>query len=191
IIVQPGIVNDSHITVMNISNKNVKFNKGQHIGNVEKIQKNNEIFLSRLPDLKDQTEKEKERILILKNQCEKTGGPGTWDEIGHILEKYVDVFREKQEFATRVNTKEIPPIHLNLKGGMKDSEVPIRDKRQTLRKYNEEDKKVIKEMRDDLIKNDIIFSGDTEWASPAVVITKKTGEKKIAIDYRMLNKYLE
>ncbi|CAG8680753.1 11564_t:CDS:10, partial [Cetraspora pellucida] len=75
----------------------------------------------------------------------------------------------QSEIVNDINTKEIPPIHLNLKGEMKDSEALIRDKRQTLIKYNEEDKK----------------------ASLAVVITKKTEEKKIAIDYRMLNKYLE
>ncbi|CAG8815229.1 3845_t:CDS:2, partial [Cetraspora pellucida] len=191
IIVQPGIANDNHITIMNISSRNVKFNKGQHIGNVEKIQKNDEIFLTKLPDLKDQSEKEKERILILKNQCKKTRGPGTWKQIGHILTEYVDVFREKQEYATRVNTDEIPLIELNLKNGMKENEIPIREKRQALRKYSEKDKKVIKEMRDDLMKNNIIFSGNTEWRSSALVITKKDGTKKIAIDYRNLNKYLE
>ncbi|CAG8814627.1 6216_t:CDS:2, partial [Cetraspora pellucida] len=191
IIVQPGIANDNHIMIMNISSRNVKFNKGQYIGNVEKIQKNDEIFLTKLPDLKDQSEKEKERILILRNQCEMTGGPGTWEQIGHILTEYVDVFREKQEYATKVNTDEIPPIELNLKNGMKENEIPMHEKRQALRKYSEEDKKVIKEMRDDLMKNNIIFSGNTEWGSSALVITKKDGTKKIAIDYRNLNKYLE
>ncbi|CAG8485258.1 23552_t:CDS:2 [Cetraspora pellucida] len=171
IIVKPGIANDSYITIMNISNRNVKFNKGQHIGNVEKIQKNDEIFLMKLPDLKDQSEKEKERILILKNQCEKTGGPGTWNQI--------------------VNTNEIPPIELNLKNGMKENKIPMREKRQALRKYSKEDKKGIKEMQDDLMKSNIIFSGNTEWGSSALVITKKDRTKKIAIDYRNLNKYLE
>ncbi|CAG8546003.1 518_t:CDS:2 [Cetraspora pellucida] len=132
--IQPGIANDSHITIMNISSRNVKFNKGQHIGNVEKIQKNDENFLTKLPDLKDQK------------------------QIGHILTEYVDVFREKQEYATRVNIDEISPIELNLKNGMKESKIPIEN---------------------------------TEWRSSALVITKKDGTKKIAIDYRNLNKYLE
>ncbi|CAG8779016.1 16154_t:CDS:2, partial [Cetraspora pellucida] len=185
-------MNIGHIRIENpVENGNVKFNKEQHIENVETIQKNDEIFLTKLPDLKDQSEKEKERILILKNQCEKTGGPGTWEQIGHILTEYVDVFREKQEYATRVNTDEIPPIELNLKNGIKENEIPMQEKRQALRKYYEEDKKVIKEMRDDLMKNNIIFSGNTEWGSSALVITKKDGTKKIAIDYRNLNKYLE
>ncbi|CAG8795301.1 14855_t:CDS:2, partial [Cetraspora pellucida] len=59
-------------------------------------------------------------------------------QISQILTEFVDVFRKKQEFSTRVNTKEILQIELNLKGKMKDNEM-----------------------------------------------------KKIAIDYRMLNKYLE
>ncbi|CAG8485410.1 23560_t:CDS:10 [Cetraspora pellucida] len=125
IIVQLGIANDSHIMIMNILSRNVKFNKGQHIGNIEKIQKNDEIFLMKLPDLKDQSKKEKERILILKNQCEKTEGPRTWKQISYILTEYVDVFIKKQKYATKVNTDEIPPIELNLKNGIRDSEIPI------------------------------------------------------------------
>ncbi|CAG8497093.1 2074_t:CDS:2 [Cetraspora pellucida] len=80
---------------MNISSRNMKFNRKQHIRNVKKIQKNDEIFLTKLPDLKDQ--------------------------------KYVDIFREKQEYATRVNINEIPPIELNLKNGIKESKIPIRN----------------------------------------------------------------
>ncbi|CAG8560421.1 16615_t:CDS:2 [Cetraspora pellucida] len=41
------------------------------------------------------------------------------------------------------------------------------------------------------MKNNIIFSDNTEWGSSALVITKKDRTKKIAIDYRNLNKYLE
>ncbi|CAG8599005.1 15538_t:CDS:1, partial [Cetraspora pellucida] len=52
-------------------------------------------------DLKDQIKKEKEQMLILKNQCEKTVSPRTWNEIRHILKKYVDVFKEKQKFTTK------------------------------------------------------------------------------------------
>ncbi|CAG8637670.1 11835_t:CDS:1, partial [Cetraspora pellucida] len=45
-----------------------------------------------------------------------------------------------------INIKEITPIYLNLKVEIKSSKVPIRNKKQTLRKYNEEDKQVIKEI---------------------------------------------
>ncbi|CAG8600228.1 17418_t:CDS:2 [Cetraspora pellucida] len=50
------------------------------------------------------------------------------NQIDHILIKYVDIFREKQEYATRINTKEILLIELNLKGEIRESEMLIRKK---------------------------------------------------------------
>ncbi|CAG8667203.1 10108_t:CDS:2 [Ambispora leptoticha] len=167
IIVQPGIANDDQIMIMNISNKKFEIRRGQKIANDEK-----------------------KRIKILEERCLQTEGPGVWELLGPVLTKYIDTFREKDEYATHVDPIVIEPVKIILKEGVDESKIPWNMKAQKKRKYSQEELEIIRKMRDDLLKNGIIFSGNTDWRSPCIVIEKNDGTKKIAIDYRILNTFL-
>ncbi|CAG8590856.1 21060_t:CDS:2, partial [Dentiscutata erythropus] len=105
-----------------------------------------------------------------------------------IKQKYVDEFREKQEMRTSINNNVIPDIKFVL--NKKEHEIPENDKNQGIRKYTVKEEKIIKELCDDLEKNDVIYPEYSKWASNVQIITKKDGRKAIVIDYRRLNKHL-
>jgi len=105
-----------------------------------------------------------------------------------LLTKHVNEFREKQEQGTHVNRNIIADIVLET--NKPDSNIPLNDKNQGVRKYTPEEEKTIKELMEDLVKNDVIYLGNSEWASNVQIITKKDGRKAIVIDYRRLNKHL-
>ncbi|CAG8614213.1 6529_t:CDS:2, partial [Gigaspora rosea] len=125
------------------------------------------------------------RIEEMKEQC----GPIVWKQIGDIIVKYIDVFRRKEELRTSVNNKVIPKIKLEL--NKKEKDIPERDKRQQVRKYSKDELKIIKKLLDKLKENNIVKQGFSNWGSNVLVITKKDRTKKIAIDYRNLNKHLK
>lgn len=50
------------------------------------------------------------------------------------------------------------------------------------------DKKIIREMVSELLENKIIRESNSAYASPALLVNKKNGEKRLCIDYRALNK---
>jgi hypothetical protein len=50
------------------------------------------------------------------------------------------------------------------------------------------DRKIIREMVNELLENNIICESNSPYASPALLVGKKNGEKRLCIDYRMLNK---
>ncbi|CAG8449957.1 14221_t:CDS:2, partial [Dentiscutata erythropus] len=116
-------------------------------------------------------ETEKERIKILQERC----GNKVWKILG-------------DEMETSINNNVISDIQFIL--NKKEHEIPDNDKNQGIRKYTIEKERIIKELCEDLEKNDVIYPGYSKWASNVQIITKKDGRKAIVIDYRRLNKHL-
>lgn len=50
------------------------------------------------------------------------------------------------------------------------------------------DRQVVRDMINELLQNDIIRESHSAYASPALLVGKKNGEKRLCIDYRALNK---
>lgn len=50
------------------------------------------------------------------------------------------------------------------------------------------EKEIVREMVDDLLQNDIVRPSTSPYASPIVLVKKKTGNYRLCIDYRALNK---
>lgn len=53
---------------------------------------------------------------------------------------------------------------------------------------SQSDRQIIREMVEELIENGIIRESHSAYASPALLVNKKNGEKRLCIDYRALNK---
>ncbi|CAG8700469.1 4995_t:CDS:1, partial [Ambispora leptoticha] len=77
-----------------------------------------------LPNFNQTVEDEKKRVKILEERCLQTEGPGVWELLGPVLTKYVDTFREKDEYATHVDPKIIEPVKIILKEGVDESKIP-------------------------------------------------------------------
>lgn len=50
------------------------------------------------------------------------------------------------------------------------------------------DRKIIRDIVNELLENNIIQESKSPYASPALLVSKKNGEKRLCIDYRALNK---
>lgn len=46
---------------------------------------------------------------------------------------------------------------------------------------------IVKNIVDDLLQNKIIRESDSQYASPILLVKKKTGEQRLCVDYRKLN----
>ncbi|KAG6465497.1 hypothetical protein O3G_MSEX015187 [Manduca sexta] len=55
-------------------------------------------------------------------------------------------------------------------------------------RMSESEKLVIRKIIDDLLKNGIIQESNSPYASPVLLVDKSSGEKRMCIDYRSLNK---
>lgn len=55
-------------------------------------------------------------------------------------------------------------------------------------RMSESERKITREITDDLLKNGIIRHSNSPYASPALLVDKASGAKRLCIDYRQLNK---
>jgi len=59
---------------------------------------------------------------------------------------------------------------------------------QNPRRLSAEQKNIVNEIIDSWIKDGIVRPSTSDYASPIVLVTKKNGEPRLCVDYRMLNK---
>lgn len=100
----------------------------------------------------------------------------TFDRLYELLQKY------RTCFAT--NLSEL--------GCTTEAEMTIElhDKRPVIYRpyrmsYHEREK--VREIVDELVKNDVVQESQSNYASPVLLVKKKTGEQRLCIDYRALN----
>lgn len=55
-------------------------------------------------------------------------------------------------------------------------------------RMSESEKAITREITDDLLKNGIIRNSNSAYASPALLVDKSSGTKRLCVDYRQLNK---
>jgi len=65
------------------------------------------------------------------------------------------------------------------------TDIPVH---QNPRRLSAEQKNIVNKVIDSWIKDDIVRPSTSDYASPIVLITKKNGEPRLCVDYRMLNK---
>jgi hypothetical protein len=56
------------------------------------------------------------------------------------------------------------------------------------RRYAESERRGIKELVEELLRNGVIRESSSPYASPVLLVSKKSGEKRLYVDYRALNK---
>jgi hypothetical protein len=56
------------------------------------------------------------------------------------------------------------------------------------RRYAESERRVIREIVEELLRNGVIRESSSPYASPVLLVSKKSGEKRLCVDYRALNK---
>lgn len=52
---------------------------------------------------------------------------------------------------------------------------------------SQKEREVLREITDDLLKNDLVSESESPYSSPVLLVKKKTGEYRMVIDYRKLN----
>lgn len=98
------------------------------------------------------------------------------DKLYHLLQSYRDCFA----------------MNLNEIGLAKDVEMTIDlndDKPVVYRPYrlSYAEREQVRVIIEELLQNDIIQESDSEFASPILMVKKKTGEQRLCVDYRALN----
>lgn len=98
------------------------------------------------------------------------------EDLIEMLMKYNELFPKNLEELGLTNKVEME-IELN-------DDSPIQQKAYRV-PYAKKDK--IEEIVDDLIKNDIVTTSNSDYASPVLLVKKKNGDDRLCIDYRLLN----
>ena len=106
-----------------------------------------------------------------------------------LFKEYINIFRRKNEKATTFNEDFFEPITLNLKCDEKD--IPFKDKARMPRQYSEDKIEQANKLFDELRKQEFIRPSKAVWVSLLVIIQKKDGSYRVAVDYTKLNQYLE
>lgn len=117
------------------------------------------------------------------------------NKINLINKLYINIGESSQDFAKAIqsliesfsecfenNIKTIPNVEMEIKLKVLD---PI-----VCRPYRlaETEKQSLREMIDELLKSGTIRRSESSYSSPVVLVPKPTGEKRLCVDYRALNK---
>ena len=117
-----------------------------------------------------------DRNILKEIDTNKDLCPETKIKLDEILQKYSTVFSNDSNKIIGCNVA----VHKIDTGDAQPISVPPR--RTSFANMKEIDRQV-----DELLEAKIIRPSQSEWASPIVLVSKKSGEKRICIDYRPLN----
>ena len=156
-------------TLENNSENNIIFKKNQHIALAEVIDAN-DILHSNDENLFDGSEIETEHQLNHISDIKKRS------EIQQLLEKYSGIFIESDKQLTESN---IYQAHIDTGDAL-----PVKGHyyRTPMKLKGEVSKQI-----DDMLSAGIISPSNSQWIAPIVLVKKKNGSYRMAIDYRRLN----
>jgi len=109
-------------------------------------------------------------VLNISDKCEFT-----------LRKKQIDIF---DKFYTKPKRPEIPLVKWEMKLNFDKTKPFIYPPR----RLSYAEKGQVQNLLDDYIKNGIIRVSESEYASPIVLLKKKSGDLRICVDYRTLNK---
>ena len=154
-------INSENICEVGHSNEGIQDEVGKKGGNVD--------FDQLLRDLKIH-----DNQLLQANKKAK-------GKLVRILRRYQDCFfTSGATDEDKYGLTDLTEMKIRLKPGA----VPIRQK---VRPLNPKQEEVLQKQLDSWLANEIIEPSRSEWASPTVIVAKKTGDWRVCIDYRKLN----
>lgn len=153
------------VPLLNTTNKAVHLQKGMKIGKFEKVHilsvsQHDDTKPTDFPEVQIQHDK-------LTQEQSKT--------VEQLIMKYRHIFASNKDELGRYN---------RIKHEITTMGPPIR---QGLRRYNNEERKIIKTETEKMLKQGIIKPSASPWASPVVLVKKKDGTIRFCVDYRQLN----
>lgn len=163
------------VAVLNLGDEDVKWCQGQLIGRGDRCEQAREfenlgVSVSQHNSLKVL----KVEDVDLNEGLEKRDK----DKVLRLLQKWVSCFAES---SNELGTMKCGEMSINL---LKDAK-PVCYRPYRL-SYQERD--VVRDKINDLLKAGVIRESDSDFASPIVLVKKKSGDVRLCIDYRALNK---
>ena len=163
----------THIALTNLTDKTVVLSRGSRIAHVRAADSTNSIFSVErrlLPSDSDVSE------LYDKLRLGKRGLTLAQDRrVRTMLHDCFGAFSRNGE----VGEARIPPIHVEFANSQ-----PVRCKPY---RHSASDERVIRELMDDMLKQNLIAKADGRYASPLCLIWQK-GKPRAVVDYRAINK---
>lgn len=98
--------------------------------------------------------------------------------------------KELKEIFAESYLQEKRPIKLKVSAELKLQLRDVKAFHISPRRFAYIEKEQLRKILDDLLAKEIIRKSESEYASPVVLIPKKTGEYRLCVDYRILNKYI-
>lgn len=155
---------ESCIPILNLSNNDITINKGQTIARGEVC-------------MEEEVERETHTDEIREDEIDSDLEANEHSHLIELLNKYRGVVARNTQQIGQTNAAEMS-IQLT-------TENPVCYRPYRL-SYHE--KEQVKDMIMDLKKADVIEESSSPYASPIILVRKKTGEVRMCVDYRALNK---
>ena len=162
-----------HVLLLNTTRKPVDIKRGAVLAGLSSIRMEEKLRVSSI-SVKDNTDVDKESFFA------KFRLPSLSVEEERILKQFLWKYRNVFSLSSMdigtfkgikhtINTGNSPPV------------------RQTLRRHNPVTRAEMKQLVDEMLEAGVIRPSMSPWASPPVLVEKKTGGKRFAVDYRALN----